>query len=267
VSDGRRIQHIPALIAAHMRAAASRRPGGRTGPFLIGLDAHSDDPMRNYAVPDAGARPGCGDADALIAFFRDRHRIPRLEYIEEDAPLTWPALAAAGFTIERRTPVMTATPATRLTPRSPAGISIRPAADEAELAAAAAVQHHAYQTPQSPGAHDIARLTRLTRRGGLVAIAVDESSGTVAGTGLIDVASDRPPVGEIAAVGVLAPFRGRGIASALSVHSRQDRPLPGHRPGLPRSRTERRTDLPPHRVHRRHHQDLGLDPLTLHRRC
>lgn len=86
------LPHIPALIAAHMRAAASRRPGGRTGPFLIGLDAHSDDPMRNYAVPDAGARPGTGDADALIAFFRDRdrHRIPRLEYIEEDAPLTWP---------------------------------------------------------------------------------------------------------------------------------------------------------------------------------
>ena len=212
------LPHIPALIAAHMRAAASSRPGGRTGPFLIGLDAHSDDPMRNYAVPDAGARPGSGDADALIAFFRDRHRIPRLEYIEEDAPLAWPVLAAAGFTIERRTPVMTATPATRLTPRSPAGISIRQAAGEADLAAAAAVQHHAYQTPQPPGAHDIARLTRLTRRGGLVAIAVDESSGTVAGTGLIDVAGDRPPVGELAAVGVLAPFRGRGIASAISVH-------------------------------------------------
>ena len=218
------LPHVPALIAAHIRAAVSSRPGGRTGPFLIGLDAHSDDPMRNYAVPDEGARPGTGDADALIAFFRDRRRIPRLEYIEEDAPLAWPALAAAGFTIERRTPVMTATPATRLTPRSPAGIAIRRAAGDADLAAAASVQHHAYQMPHPPGAHDIARLTRLTRRGGLVAIAVDESSGTVAGTGLIDVASDRPAaaepaaVGELAAVGVLAPFRRRGIASALGAH-------------------------------------------------
>jgi len=212
------LPHIPALIAAPMRAAASRRSGGRTGPFLIGLDAHSDDPMRNYAVPDAGARPGPGDADALIAYFRNRHRIPRLEYIEEDAPLTWPALAAAGFTIERRTPVMTATPLTRLTPRSPAGITIRQAAGDADLAAAAAIQHHAYQMPHPPGAHDIARLTRLTRRGGLVAIAVDESSGTVAGTGLIDVAGDRPTAGELAAVAVLAPFRRRGIASALSAH-------------------------------------------------
>jgi GNAT superfamily N-acetyltransferase len=109
----------------------------------------------------------------------------------------------------------TATPATGLTPRSPAGITIRQAVSEADLAEAAAVQHHAYQLPRPLGPHDIARLTRLTRRGGLVAIAIDESSGTVTGTGLIDVAGDRS-VGELAAVGVLAAFRRRGIASALS---------------------------------------------------
>jgi GNAT superfamily N-acetyltransferase len=219
------LPHVPALIAAHMRAAAGRRPGSRIGPFTVGLDAHSDDPMRNYAVPDHGACPGAGDIDALINLFRHSHRLPRLEYIEEDAPDAWPALAAAGFTIERRTPVMIATPATRLTPRSPAGITIRQATSDADLAAAAAVQHHAYQLPSPPGPHDIARLTRLTQRGGLAAIAVDESSGTVTGTGLIDVAADRPAVaadrpavGELAAVGVLAAFRRRGIASALSAH-------------------------------------------------
>jgi GNAT superfamily N-acetyltransferase len=217
--------HIPALIAAYMRAAAGRRPGSRIGPFTAGLDAHSDDPMRNYAVPDHGACPSAGDIDALITLFRHSDRPPRLEYIEEDAPCAWPALAAAGFTIERRTPVMIATPATRLTQRSPAGITIRQATSDADLAAAAAVQHHAYQMPCPPGPHDIARLTRLTQRGGLVAIAVEESSGTVTGTGLIDVAADRPAVaedrpavGELAAVGVLTAFRRRGIASALSAH-------------------------------------------------
>jgi len=80
--------HVPALIAAYMRAS-----GIRTGPFTVGLDAHSDDPMRNYAVPDRGACPGAGDIDALITVFRHRHRVPRLEYIEEDAPRVWPALA------------------------------------------------------------------------------------------------------------------------------------------------------------------------------
>jgi GNAT superfamily N-acetyltransferase len=212
------LPHIPALIAARMRAAASRRSGGRAGPFTIGLDADSDDPMRNYAVPDHDARPGAGDIDALIAFFRRGHRIPRLEYVEEDAPRTWPALAAAGFAVERRTPVMIATPATPLTPRSSAGITIRQAAGDADLTAAATVQHNAYEMPHPPGPHDIARLTALTRRGGLVAIAIDDSSGTVAGTGLVDVAGDRPAVGELAAVGVLAAFRRRGIASALSAH-------------------------------------------------
>jgi GNAT superfamily N-acetyltransferase len=212
------LPHIPALIAAYMRAASGRRPGSRIGPFTVGLDAHSDDPMRNYAVPDHGACPGAGDIDALITLFRHSHRVPRLEYIEEDAPRAWPALGAAGFTIERRTPVMIATPATRLTPRSPAGITIRQATSDADLAAAATVQHHAYQLPSPPTPHDIARLTRLTQRGGLVAIAVDESSGTVTGTGLIDVADSRPAVGELAAVGVLTAYRRRGIASALSAH-------------------------------------------------
>ena len=216
--DAPALPHIPALIAAYMRAAAGRTPGSRIGPFTAGLDAHSDDPMRNYAVPDHDAYPGAGAIDALITLFRHSDRPPRLEYIEEDAPCAWPALAAAGFTIERRTPVMIATPATRLTQRSPAGITIRQATSDADLAAAAAVQHHAYQMPCPPGPHDIARLTRLTQRGGLVAIAVDESSGTVTGTGLIDVAGDRPAVGELAAVGVLTAFRRRGIASALSAH-------------------------------------------------
>jgi len=212
------LPHAPALIAAHMRAAASRRHGGRTGPFTVGLDPHSDDPMRNYAVPDHGASPGAGDIDALITFFRDSHRIPRVEYIEEDAPRTWPALAAAGFSIERRTPVMIATAATRLTPRSPAGITIREATSDTDLTAAATVQHHAYQIPHPPGPHDIARLTSLTQRGGLIAIAIDDSSGTVTGTGLIDITGDRPAAGELAAVGVLTAFRRRGIASALSAH-------------------------------------------------
>jgi GNAT superfamily N-acetyltransferase len=212
------LPHAPARIAAHIRAAASSRPGGRTGPFTIGLDPHTDNPMRNYAVPDHGARPGAAEIAALITSFRHCRRIPRLEYIEEDAPQVWPALAAAGFTIEHRTPVMTATPATRLTPGSPAGITIRQAASHADLAAAAAVQHHAYQMPGPPAPHDIARLTRLTQRGGLVAVAIDDASGTVTGTGLIDVTGDRPAVGELAAVGVLTTFRRRGIASALSAH-------------------------------------------------
>src|SRR5580658_6671711 len=127
--------HVPALIAAHMRALAAQKPGGRTGPFTLGLDADTDEPMRNYAVPDSGACPDAGDVAALIEAFRASQRIPRLEYVEDDAPKAWPALAAAGFALERRTPVMITTPGALLTPRSPAGIAVRLAAVEADITA------------------------------------------------------------------------------------------------------------------------------------
>jgi len=207
----------PALIAAYMRAAAGRRrSGSRIGPFTVGLDARSDDPFRNFAVPDDGACPDPGQVSALIAYFRRNRRIPRLEYVEQSAPHVLPALIAAGFAVERRTPVMIAAPDTVLTPRSPAGITVRQAAGDADLAASAAVQHDAYQMPHPPGPHDIARMTGLVQRGGIVVVAVDDDSGTVVGTGLVDVTADYPGMGELAAVGVLTAFRRRGIASAVS---------------------------------------------------
>jgi ribosomal protein S18 acetylase RimI-like enzyme len=209
---------MSALIAEHMRSAASRRPGDRIGPFTVGIDGYSDDPMRNFAVPDSGARPAPAEVEALIAFFREHQRIPRLEYVEDNAPDVERALLAAGFTVERRTPVMISRPDTRLTPREPAGITVREAASDADLAAAAVVQHHAYLVPVPPGPEDIARLARVAERGGVVSVAVADASGDVVGTGLVDVTGPEDPVGELAAVGVLTEFRRRGIASALSAH-------------------------------------------------
>jgi hypothetical protein len=68
--------HVPALIAEHIRA--TRGPEHRVGPFAVGLDGHSDDPMRNFAVPDSGACPTAAEVDALVVFFRQHHKIPRL---------------------------------------------------------------------------------------------------------------------------------------------------------------------------------------------
>jgi GNAT superfamily N-acetyltransferase len=73
----------------------------------------------------------------------------------------------------------------------------------------------------------------MTGRGGLLAVAVDEGTGEVVGSGLIDAWADgsavgggaagtdaaaRTVVGEVAAIGVLARWRRRGIASALSAY-------------------------------------------------
>ena len=211
------LSDVPSLIAAHMRAAAARNPGGKAGPFTIGLDEHSGHPMRNFAVPDDGAAPGAADISALVAFFRGHDRIPRLEFIEASAPAVTPALLAAGFTAEARTPVMACVPGMTLTPRRPAGVTVREAAGDADLAAAVGVQHHAYAEP-SPGPQDIARIRAMTARGGVVTVAVDDQSGSVAGTGLVDVPAPESGTGELAAVGVLTAFRRRGIASAVSAH-------------------------------------------------
>lgn len=212
------LSDAPSLIAAHMRAATARKPGGKAGPFTIGLDGHSGHPMRNFAVPDDGAAPSAADISALVAFFRGHDRIPRLEFIEASAPAVTPALLAAGFTVEARTPVMACVPGMTLTPRDPAGVTVREAAGDADLAAALGVQHHAYAEPSPPGPPDIARIRAMTARGGVVTVAVDDESGSVAGTGLVDVPAPGSGTGELAAVGVLTEFRRRGIASAVSAH-------------------------------------------------
>lgn len=212
------LRDAPELIAAHMRAAAGRRHPDQAGPFCIGFDPDSNDPFRNYAVPADGARPTPDDVRALMSSFRQHERIPRLEYVEASAPGVEAALIAAGFTVELRTPVMVSGPGIVLTPREPPGITVRAAAGDADLHAAAAVQHEAYEVPDPPGPRDVERLARMVQRGGVVSVAVDDASGQIAGTGLVDVTGPGASTGELAAVAVRCAFRRRGIASALSAH-------------------------------------------------
>jgi GNAT superfamily N-acetyltransferase len=212
------LSHAPELIAAHMRAAAGRRQRDQAGPFCIGFDPHSNDPFRNYAVPADGARPTPDDVQALIASFRQHDRIPRLEYVEASAPGVERSLAAAGFTVELRTPVMVSGPGIVLTPREPAGITVRPAAGDADQHAPGTVHKQSKEAPQPPGPRDVERLASVLQRGGVVSVAVDEASGQIAGTGLVDVTGSDTSTGELAAVAVRAAFRRRGIASALSAH-------------------------------------------------
>ena len=73
------------------------------------------------------------------------------------------------------------------------------------------MQHHAYQEPYPPGPQDIARLTRLIQRGGIID----------------DVMADCPAVGELAGAGVLTAFRRRGIASAISAYLARTASHPG----------------------------------------
>jgi hypothetical protein len=116
----RDIQQLQPFLRA---AAATGREGIRVPPFDAFFDPSDDLRYLNYAVPDDGAAPGADDIDALRSAFRQRDRLPRLEWIAEAAPAVADALAEAAMAEELATPLMACTRAELRTPEAEAEIS------------------------------------------------------------------------------------------------------------------------------------------------
>ena len=195
-----------------IRAIQIGRSSATVQGFLASVDAEDPNPYRNYAVPFAGTHPSSHDVSALVQWFYDRCRKPRLEYMVEAAPAVEAALIAAGFSVEGRLPLLTVQK-THLHSTAVIGIDIQAATTETELREAAIAQNAAYGGSETTQV-DVDRLMSTVARGGAVVVAREAHDGRVVGAGLYP-----PPVGgltEIAAVGVLEEFRRRGIASALS---------------------------------------------------
>jgi ribosomal protein S18 acetylase RimI-like enzyme len=87
------------------------------------------------------------------------------------------------------------------------------ASTDDQLRLVAEAQNDAYGAPEATE-HDVARLRGTLDRGGLVALAVDTATGIGAGGGLC--APPHRGVSELAAIGVRAAYRRRGIATALT---------------------------------------------------
>src|SRR4051794_1645759 len=112
-------------LQRYLRATAARgRDVVRCGPFVALL--HPADPLRyrNYAVPEEDATFGIEDARALASVFRGRGRLPRLEFVESEAPGLAAVLEAAGYELEARLDLMTCTPPGLLSPAGPAGLRL-----------------------------------------------------------------------------------------------------------------------------------------------
>ncbi|MGH3872131.1 MAG: GNAT family N-acetyltransferase [Pseudonocardiaceae bacterium] len=199
-------------LHAYLRALAGSR-ARRTGPFLASFDDHDAGLFRNYAVPDDGADPTLRQVTELITAFTDRDRIPRLEYLPALSPAVEPGLLAAGFAPERRLPVMTCRPTDAVAPPIIAGIEISLAGTDEQLRQVAEAQGEAYDQPEITD-HDVARLRGTVEGGGLVALARDPATGRGVGGGLC--APPHDGVSELAAIGVRARYRRRGIATALT---------------------------------------------------
>lgn len=197
---------IDFLIGQYLRASVHRAPDHcDIGPFAAKFDASSASPFLSYAVPCDGADPAMDDVAALIAAFKIRGRLARLEYISASAPKVEGALDAAGFEIEARYPLMTCT---TVQPLPVCGVDLSLAVSEADIAAAAAAGNGAFQDDGfSPDS-----LKAMVIRGALLAVA--KLDGRVAGIGMASAILDG--VTEIAGIGVGDEFRRRGIGGAIT---------------------------------------------------
>ncbi len=193
-------------IQSHLRASLPD-DAPRVGPFRINFHPDTDNLFRNYAVPDDAADPGADDVAALLAWFHEHRRSPRLEYVSP-APAVDAALAAAGFTVERQLPLLVLYTLTE--PPTPDGAQLLLATTDADLHDCARVQNAAYGEGE-PTAADLARLAGTNARGGAVALA--RLAGEPASSAVFSAPKDG--LAEVAAVGTVAHLRGRGLASAV----------------------------------------------------
>ncbi|MFF9076855.1 GNAT family N-acetyltransferase [Streptomyces sp. NPDC014872] len=202
-------------VQTHARTLALRSPDHlRVGPFTVRYNPDWSLKYANYAIPDRDAEPTAAEVDALVTAFRERGRLPRLEFLPGWAPAVEPALLAAGFTVENRAPVLACAPDGLLPPKPVDALVIAEPVTDAEFDAAALVQHHGYGGTGEPEGGEAAWLRMAAEGGGAAALAVLD--GVPVGAGGCSVPVDG--LGELAGVAVAAPFRRRGIGAALCAH-------------------------------------------------
>nr|WP_210167566.1 GNAT family N-acetyltransferase [Streptomyces sp. SID4946] len=195
-----------------------RRPAAcRVGGFVVGFDPATTSPYVNYATPVPGAAPTDADVADLIAAFRTRGLLPRLEFAPDAAPAVEPALRRAGFTTEAVHEYLVCTPATLTVPGAAPEPEARlrveaPVTDEDYLAIDTALSE-AFGGEWAPSPQGAARLRRTEEGGGAVRF-VRTEDGSCAGGALCSAPAEG--TAELAGVGTLPGHRGRGIAAAVT---------------------------------------------------
>ncbi|MFE7751486.1 GNAT family N-acetyltransferase [Streptomyces sp. NPDC057428] len=200
-------------IQNYARTNTLRSPGHyRVGPFTVRHNPDWELKFANYAIPDQGAEPTAREIADLVAAFRERDRLPRLEFLPAWAPAVEPALLAAGFTVESRAPVMACAAGGLLAHKPVDGLRVAEPATGAEFTAAAAVQHAGFGGEGGPDDGEIAWLRAAVEGGGVSALATVD--GVPAGAG--GCSAPAAGIGELAGLAVAEAFRRRGVGAALS---------------------------------------------------
>jgi ribosomal protein S18 acetylase RimI-like enzyme len=200
--------NIAQRVQASIRAVnAAERDAMVAGSFTLYRNRASDHPYLNYAVPNAGTLAWDG-IDALRAAFVAEGLRPRLEFVAECAPGLEEALAAAGFELQGRYPVMTLPAEDLREVTAPEGVVIArvlPGGDVRTLLRTAA------EAFGDDGPTD-AQVAGYAGRGHLA-----RADGEPAGAAFHSAIAEG--VSELGGIGVRERFRRRGIAAALTAAS------------------------------------------------
>jgi ribosomal protein S18 acetylase RimI-like enzyme len=200
LSGAEQISRLQAFLRA---TAATGRDVVRVDPFTAYVDPHDELKYLNYAIPDDGASPSLETIERLRSAFRARARVPRLEWVAEAAPLVANALAAAGMREELATPLMTCTRSELRTPgvdADMARVSAEGALEVRNMQRVAFGQEPVEALAQAPSADQRTLFARID----------DQVVAAAGWTAVIDGTS------EVVGVATAEPFRGRGLAGALT---------------------------------------------------
>jgi ribosomal protein S18 acetylase RimI-like enzyme len=194
------------------RAAAAGRTTEQVGPFLATFSPDSDNPFLNYAIPDDGAEPSRSDVDDLVRAYRRRSLAPRVEFLVDTAPAAETALVDAGWSLERRIPVMLCPSV--ITPAPVPGIELLVPSGDDEIRGMLSAQQSAFDEDETVSDAAVAKARGRILGGGFAVAARDVATGVIAGGGVAEAVVDG--TAEVAGIGVRSPFRRRGIGGAMT---------------------------------------------------
>jgi ribosomal protein S18 acetylase RimI-like enzyme len=199
---------IDGRIQAYLRATAARgREVVRVADFTALF--HPDDSLKylNYAIPE----PGAASVEGLAEPFVTRGRLPRVEYVESCAPALGSTLEEAGFSLEARLVLMTCTPERHVAIGGAALEDVPADAPRGVVRELITAQRRAFADAGEPTERDVDRYREISGDGLGILARVD---GEPAGGGQLTKPADG--LTELVGIGVLPPFRRRGIGAAIT---------------------------------------------------
>lgn len=202
-----------ARVQRAIRAAAVSIPSREhhpLGAFDLYVETVRPERWFTFGIPRDDATPGAADVQRLRERCLAHERLPRVECLPALAPAAVAALLDGGFTVELEGPLMTCTAPREAPPVE--GLTLEwmgPSSPESSIRAFDRVQRAAFGDP--PAVVDVEASRKRMRRGRSVLGRLD---GRPVATGVAVAPTER--CAEIGGIGTLEPYRGRGVAAAIT---------------------------------------------------